>query len=91
LGNKEWQNHLILGRCLATGTQNGKPWPGGTTTGDYRAKKNPSLPLLEIRKKLQQMENLEHCHSKDKRLDHNNNKIGGGGIGEPKNSSHGWQ
>jgi hypothetical protein len=91
LGNKEWQNHLILGRCLATGTQNGKPWPGGTTTGDYGARKNLSLPLLEIRNKAQQMENLEHSHSTDKRLDRNNNKRGGGGIGEPKNNSHGWQ
>jgi hypothetical protein len=91
LGNKEWKNCLILGRCLATGTQNGKTWPGGTTTGDDGARKKLSLPLLEIRNKPQQMENLEHSHSIDKRLDRNSSKRGGGGIGEMENSSHGWQ
>jgi hypothetical protein len=45
----------------------------------------------EIINKPQQMENLEHSHSTDKRLDCNSNKRGGGGIGEPKNSIHGWQ
>jgi hypothetical protein len=45
----------------------------------------------EIINKPQQMEKLEHTHSTDKRLDRNDNKIGGGGIGGPKNSSHGWQ
>jgi hypothetical protein len=59
LGNKEWQNHLILGGCLATGTQNGKIGSGGTPTGDDGTRKNPSLPLLETINISQQMDNLE--------------------------------
>jgi hypothetical protein len=71
LGNKEWENRLILGGCLATGTQNGKTRPGGTPIGDNGVSQNPILPLLETRNRPQQMENMEHSHPIDKRPDRN--------------------